>query len=492
MKKIYFFFAVLLISVQGYAQYISPGNGSVFTFKSLSQIENSGVVLETENVYLVNADFTISVNDTLMLENNVTVKLTDLKTIKVEGHAEFTPQDTALITRSVETDNPKGLYIFGDNASANVKNVRFEYGGLKSTGKGIDVDNCTFTLVNTKLASSAIDISKGINKVTNSNFIQNVRSAIGSAANATPSLLFQNNVLYQNTTDNSNRPQINMGPSGNGLVEIIGNVIIGTGAISKAGGIGVGNLLGTAGGSFVIKDNFVTNHRYGITTNGKMDVKILNNTLISNKFEENPMNGGSAIAIYNRNNSQNTMISGNYMEDHLWGITIINSGTSDLGGIINLGRLNVPETDPQYNPGRNTFKNNGNGGMLYDLYNNTAQDIYAQGNAWNVAVQDSASIEEVVFHKVDMESLGFVYFMYHKETGVDKVYSIPFEYAINDNRLTFTNADFNDIKLFSISGALVKSVKNSNSIEIGSLVKGTYILNVTQGNKSYFDKVIFR
>jgi hypothetical protein len=35
----------------------------------------------------------------------------------------------------------------------------------------------------------------------------------------------------------------------------------------------------------------------------------------------------------------------------------------------------------------------------------------AQGNTWNVDVQDEASIEEVIYHKVDNASLGLVTFM---------------------------------------------------------------------------------
>ena len=56
-------------------------------------------------------------------------------------------------------------------------------------------------------------------------------------------------------------------------------------------------------------------------------------------------------------------------------------------------------------------KNNGNGGQLYDLYNNGTSTVYAQGNVWNVAVQDSASIEQVVTHFADNPNLGLVIFM---------------------------------------------------------------------------------
>ena len=67
--------------------------------------------------------------------------------------------------------------------------------------------------------------------------------------------------------------------------------------------------------------------------------------------------------------------------------------------------------------------NNGNNGELYDLYNNGTGTIYAQGNTWNVATQDSVSIEKVVFHKADNDALGLVIFMpaHQPNTGVGTV-----------------------------------------------------------------------
>ena len=75
---------------------------------------------------------------------------------------------------------------------------------------------------------------------------------------------------------------------------------------------------------------------------------------------------------------------------------------------MNLG--NLTEGD-NYNPGGNVFVNNGNGGVLYDLYNNSTADVMAQGNIWNVDVQDEESIEGVIYHKVDQSNLGLVTFM---------------------------------------------------------------------------------
>ena len=97
-------------------------------------------------------------------------------------------------------------------------------------------------------------------------------------------------------------------------------------------------------------------------------------------------------------------IKGNHIENSFWGITIIGKPE------VNAGK-NEDRQAADYNPGENVFVNNGNNDHLYDLYNNGPNTVYAQGNKWNVTVQDSASIEEVVTHKVDNNVLGEVIFM---------------------------------------------------------------------------------
>ena len=107
---------------------------------------------------------------------------------------------------------------------------------------------------------------------------------------------------------------------------------------------------------------------------------------------------------FERERAQQTkaVISGNHIEGSLWGVTII--GCQD----VNLGCLNEGEN---YNPGGNVFKNNGNNGELYDLYNNSTLTVYAQNNTWNVSEQTKEQIESVIFHKHDNASLGEVIFM---------------------------------------------------------------------------------
>ena len=155
----------------------------------------------------------------------------------------------------------------------------------------------------------------------------------------------------------------------------------------------------------LIENCEVRDNNYGIALYTDQTAIVRNNTLIDNNTETNPMNGGSGINVWDPTLKQNTMITGNYIEGSLWGITIIG------GNKVNCGRIDVDETDADYNPGGNTFYNNGCYNTIYDLYNNSANTVYAQNNYWKTATtQDAEGIENCISHKVDKPTLGEVIF----------------------------------------------------------------------------------
>ena len=415
MKKSSTLFVAALIAMGAFsasAQYVTKGDKSVYTFKSLSQIPESGVKA-VNGAYQVSQDIEIAATDTLRLENGDDVRLANKVVVKILGYGDFAPKGKASFSRTADSAKPKGIYFYTETAAGDVKNVSFEYCGLKYGGsKDFSIDNCTFTHVTTALSGSGC-ISLGSTgctvTVSNCRFENNEATAIGGAANFTTGLVFKNNYLYDCNTLNSNKPFINVTVGGDLPIIIEGNTIVGN-KRTKVGGIGVGNMIQLKGSNtIVISNNKVMNCRYGITTIGPMDASITGNVLINNCYETNANNGGSGISIYDSSKKQNAMISGNYIDGNLWGVTVIG------GNNINLGNVSVDKSDAAYNPGGNIFVNNGNNGVLYDLYNNTSNTVYAQNNTWNVDVQDEASIEKVVTHKKDISSLGEVIFMPAKE-----------------------------------------------------------------------------
>ena len=424
MKKFYAFLLMAAVAVGAMAdEFVTDGTGNVYTFNSLSQIEGTGVTLQDDGSYLVSADFTIAEGDVLQLLNNDVIKMADGVRITLDGDADFAPADTAVVTRDAEGSKPKGFWMMGENGNANMKNVTFEYvgvvfGGLNSS---LHADNCTFTLHNGKSSSSgalSFNASCGGNIVENCYFIENTLNAIGNGASNPVGIIIRDCLFWHNTTDNRNKPQINLTCAGDYDVYITGNQVIG-GQFTMSGGIGVSNMMGMGHtGKVYIEDNYIADNRYGITTIGSMDAIIKNNTMIDNCYETNPNNGGSCVSIYDSSSSSNIYMEGNWMEGGLWGITVPSGAPN-----INLGKVEDPEAE-DYNPGNNTFVNNGNGGVLYDLFNNGTGTIWAQGNTWNVAVQDEASIEEVIYHQVDDPTKGLVIFMPAHQDGPSSVEEI--------------------------------------------------------------------
>ena len=147
---------------------------------------------------------------------------------------------------------------------------------------------------------------------------------------------------------------------------------------------------------------------------------------------------------------QSGIISGNYIEGHLWGITLIQCED------INCGEVDNPDS-----PGGNVFKDNGNNGMAYDLYNNGRNKVYAQLNTWSVAEQTEELIETVISHFNDDPSLGEVIFMPAAEgDAVETVDALP-----------------SDARYFNLQG-----------VEVSEPASGIYIMR--RGDKT--SKVVVR
>ena len=470
------------------AGYVSDGSKKVYTFESLSKIDTSGVK-KVDGAYVVNEAISIAYGDTLRLQNGDVVKLADGVQVNIDGYADLTPSDTATVTRSAADAQPKGFRIYGDTASAVLKNVTFEYAGVAfgSDNGNLKADNCTFSYYNGKQVSAAalnfIRSSVG-NEVTNCRFIESTTGALGNGANVPIGIVVKNNYFYHNNTGNSNRPQINLTCGGSSEaynVEITGNKVIG-GQYTKVGGIGVSNMLNLAHNcKVIIKDNDVEDNRYGVTVIGSVDVSIEDNKLINNKYETNANNGGSGISIYS--NAAATYVKGNVIDGNLWGVTLIGSSKN-----MNFGKVGDKSGD-DYNPGENVFRNNGNGGVLYDLYNNTAETVYAQGNVWNVATQDSVSIEKVVFHKADNANLGQVIFMpAGKATGVEAV-NVKAKAVYSPAIQAVVLPEAQQVAVYTMAGSLVAASQGKvSALSVEGLAPGVYVARTATQSLKFIKK----
>lgn len=403
MKKI---FTLTLLAATALA-----AGASNHTFASLAATSGSGVTAQGRT-YTVTQDLTIAPGDTLTLQDGDTIKLADKVTININGYANFAPAVRACVTRATDDAQPKGFRLYDDNAAGRFSNIDIDYAGISfgSLNGALTLSNCVFRYYNAQLASGAcVNFSRSntvMNQVTDCEFRESQTAAIGNGANTPVGITIKNCRFYHNNTKNSNRPQINLTCAGALDVLIEGNKVYG-GQFTKVGGIGVSNMLGyDFSNTVTLRDNDVQDNRYGIALIGPANLRIEDNSLLNNHYETNANNGGSGISIYDTTGKGNIRIKGNHIEGSLWGITIIGAPKVNAGHTAGVAR-----DSEDYNEGLNTFKDNGNGGVLYDLYNNGTGTVYAQNCKWNVAVQDSASIAQVVWDQADNAALGQVIYM---------------------------------------------------------------------------------
>ena len=481
----------LTLSVKA-AHYTTPGTGVKWTFADL--VTNSeGVVTanptNTTSVYYINDTLTIASGDEISVESDIIVYISEGINVTFES-ANFTvnaPNQAVFTTASQDLTYYYGVFAFRDDSKVNLKNAKFTYGKgimVSLTTGSFTADYCEFSdNYYSSSTSGAISLTKGSATVTNSRFLRNTRAAIASGANMGSTFYFANNYLEGNTTSNSNRPQINLGPCAEGdTTKIIGNTIIGNRSLTYVGGISTSSLLSVPC-AFIIKDNIIQDNRYGITLTGSnIYGEIINNVIKDNDSQNNPSLGGSGINITSSAGSISAKITGNTISGNLWGITSVgNTSNYSAGPNLNLGNLNVAETDINYNPGLNVFSDNGNGGVLYDFYNNSPIDVMAQGNIWGVNTQDSTSIEAVVVHKVDDSRYGFVTFMKNSSTGVASIQSEN-KFNICPSMVTssFTIDILNQgVEIFNLNGKLVyKQDGNVSVVNISFLETGMYIVRL--------------
>ena len=443
----------LMISAQLFAEEVEVktlGDGTTWTISKLAVTEGSGVS-KNGTTYTMENTVVVAEGDRFEMEGGITVKLAAGVSLEIEGDAMMAPQERSTFTR-VDDNIPGIVYLKGGNSIISVENIDFEYVGLKYYAtKGLNVNDCSFSFVGNNTALN-IGGTGAVFTITNSIFENNGRAAIAGAANYSNPITIDNCEFWYNGSENRNIPQLNLTSSSSIIIR--NSKVIGDRANTMAGGIMVADLVGVASKANTLIENCeVRDNRYGISLWNNQTAIVRNNTLINNNTETNPMNGGSGINVWDPSLQQNTMITGNYIEGSLWGISIIG------GNKVNCGRIDVPETNEDYNPGGNTFYNNGCYGEIYDLYNNSGNTVYAQNNYWKTATAQTAeAIEKCISHKTDDETLGEVIFT------------------------PFATEDLTTIDEAKAATQQAEAVYSLSGIKLSALQKGINIVNM--GNKT--------
>lgn len=414
------------------AQWVSPGNGTTYTLPDLVAVSD-GVVTNTGTVFSINNDLTISANDVLKIDHQVS---------KIDAGNVL-----IIINGSVICTNTERVKFFGtltehfsirfENATnCELKTMYFSDGaGIQVIESDVDFIDCKFVYFTRDYCSSAINFMNCNPLIEDCYFLLNEGPAIGSPANGqgSPKIL---NCQFDSNVNSSNNPQINLGPGSEDTIFIVGNEIDGTYATWHAGGISIADLMETGSTKVLIKDNIIKEGRYGYNQQGyTISSVITNNQFINNHHDDNPITGGSGISIYGINENNKAVIRNNVITGNLWGITVINAADVNLG------------TEDDW--GNNQIHDNGNGGVIYDLYDNSPCNIMAVGNDWGTT--NEQEVEDHIFHQNDDPDLGFVTFIpFVGYNAVEKQNTASFEVWPNPaqglfivegkGRMTITNA----------------------------------------------------
>lgn len=488
MKKITSFAVAALLCANAYGaeDFTTAGNGTAYTLDVLASTDGSGVTKDGTTYVLLN-NITIATGDSFVCPDGGTIKMGDGVQIRIEGSASFAPENRVLITRNAETDAPKGIMMLDEVNRTTFKNIDFEYAGLRNfSSTGFDVENCSFRYNNgANTSSGALTTGTGGSSYTVKDcvFEYNTVPAIGGAANYFCGIVIDNCTFVDNNTANTNKPQVNLTVGGEGGVVVKNSTFTGA-QRSMVGAISTSNFMGLEGGNVLIENNDIRGHRYGITALGGQSMKIINNKIIDNKYDTNPMNGGSGISLYDSTGALEAVITGNEIADNFWGITVIGACKS-----VNVGYDD--ELVEAYNPGHNIFRDNANNGTPYDLYNNSTITVYAQGNKWSVESQTAELIETVIFHKVDNPSLGEVIFTPAWDGGAVKTITSECDIRFFNNKIVAPTKAI--VEVFALNGAKVAHINAIDGIvDLSSLAKGSYIARLTMGEKASVVKCIVR
>jgi hypothetical protein len=374
------------------AQWVSPGNGTTYTLPDLVSASD-GVVTNTGTVFSINSDLTISANDVLKIDHQVS--RIDAGNVLLTINGSVTCTNTERV-KFYGTMTEHFSIRFENATNCELKTLYFSDGaGIQVIESDVDFIDCKFVYFTRDYCSSVINFMNCNPLIEDCYFLLNEGAAIGSPANGqgSPKIL---NCQFDSNVDGSINPQINLGPGSEDTIFIVGNEIDGTYATWHAGGISVSDLMGVGATKVVIKDNIIKEGRYGYNQQGQtISSVIINNQFINNNHEDNPMNGGSGISIYGINENNKAVIRNNVITGNLWGITVINAAEINLG------------TEDDW--GYNEIHDNGNSGVVYDLYDNSPCNITAVGNDWGTT--NEQEVEDHIFHQNDDPDLGLVTFI---------------------------------------------------------------------------------
>lgn len=467
------------------AQYTTPNTGVMWSWSDLV-VNSDGVVTSIgTDEYLVSEDLTIAPDDQFFQTTAATVYFAPDVLVTVEG--VFFSLVNSIFTKS--EDEPFAGFRLENGSFFTLGNCTMSgSGGIKSLTENIELVESTFTEnVLIQNTGSFLSLSHGDPTIGSCTFSYNEGAAIGSAANSevAPSIL--DCTFLHNNVENSNRPHINLGPSGESGTTAIIDCSIEGGNSDQSGGIAISSFFGVPGDVEII-GNYIANNRYGIAIIGNnMTAVISGNEIADNNIQGDPEIGGSGVN-FNATATSSAVMYDNDIQGNLWGVTII--GEFD----VNLGE-NTTES-----PGGNLIVNNTNNGQEYSIYNNGPLDIMAINNCLSLEGTEEA-FEANVFHDTDDGILGTVTYwpgLASCVVGIDEIETNAIDLFPNPAQdLVRLEAELIDLKTVAVYNNIGESIaieyirtNDGLQLDVSKLPTGIYQVQVQDKRKTYTGKLV--
>ena len=406
-----FLLAMILVSVQAFAQYTTPNTGVNWNLDDLV-INSVGVVTGTFPSYFINNKIIISANDRVYINPGTTILFSGSTSgFDIDGKfwAVGTQTDSIIFSSLLQDSlgNAYNGFYFLENSIDTA--CAISYAKIEYAYYGFRCLSASPTLSNSYLwkCRRGVQLSSASPMITGNKIERSYEYGVTMTLGSSP--LIENNILANNNTQGTSaKNQISVGLQGNNSPIVRNNIIYGSTSI-PTGGISLWVSGATSFSDMIIEGNEIYNNGFGIslysTSDGVINAIVKNNRIYNNNINPNALVSGSGINV-NGSPFNTPIITQNEIFGNWWGITIQNGTTVQSGPNPNLGNIENADTTDD---GLNIFYGNIQGADTFDVYNNCTNDIYAQNNDWKA--YDSTLIETHIFHKVDNNLHGLIKFM---------------------------------------------------------------------------------
>jgi hypothetical protein len=415
MKKVLFVVLAAVAAFRaGAVPYTTPNTGVRWTMDSLVAY-SGGTVTGGGGTYTVTDEVIVAAADRLTIAGGTTVNHASGSAVGLTVRGVVRAEGTvSLPVRFLGSGTPASYRGVRVEDSAVDSLTVFRYCHVFDATEGIHclnasplIEACWFK----GNSSNGVRCFTASPVIRNCLFESNSRNAVTVNLGSSPIIegcTFSNN----NTENTSPRNQINVGPQGANN-PVIRNNTIQNGPYFRTGAISLTALTTGASCAAIVEGNTIRNNSFGILSQGiDMTPRIRYNLIENNTINPDPMVSGSGISVQVGGPTNAPVIAGNIIRGNLWGVTIVSSSGFANSPQPSLGNLNNADTSDD---GWNIFSANGNGGVIYQLFNNGNANILAQNNYWGSA--DSATVERWITHRADSVVYGEVIYRPYGDRG---------------------------------------------------------------------------